>query len=205
MKRIVLVLTLCLAMLMPAFGASQDTIQRPRLPQRYLNYSGVSSLNIVNLGYTYSFKDNMHMIEIGALSFRYMWFGMSILNFEMGFVEDENTGKPTLSKWVGYKPSIQFYAPISKCLSISPYVGTSVDCTYLGKYLVKGYEYEKDKNFFVDVIGGVSLYMTFVPQVPIEIRAEYRYPAIQNTRDPLSEGFYISGHLYFSKPFGMKH
>lgn len=68
MKRIVLVLTLCLAMLMPAFGASQDTIQRPRLPQRYLNYSGVSSLNIVNLGYTYSFKDNMHMIEIGALS-----------------------------------------------------------------------------------------------------------------------------------------
>lgn len=205
MKRTYLLITLCLVLLLPAYGVAQDNTSRPSLPQRYLDYSGVSSLNIVNLGYTYSFKDNMHMIEAGIVSFRYMWFGMSLINFEMGFIKDETTGKPTLSKWVGYKPSIQFYAPIAKCLSLSPYVGTSVDCTYLGKYLVKNYEYEKDKNFFVDVIGGLSLYMTFVPQVPIEVRAEYRYPVIRNTRDPLSEGFYISGHIYFSKPFGMNH
>lgn len=194
----IILLAVLLAVVAPATAAEQTG---ERLPQRYLNYTGNSSLSIVNLGYLYSFTDNMHILEAGILAFRYKWFGMSPLNFEMGLVHNDE-GRITTSKWVGYKPQIHFYAPIGRSVSLSPYVGVSLDCSGMGKYLVKGYEYNKADNFYVDVIGGLGIYMTFVPEVPFEVRAEYRYPAIKNQKDPMSQGFYISARVHFVKPFG---
>lgn len=196
----IILLAVLLAVVAPATAAEQT---RERLPQRYLNYSGNSSLTIVNLGYLYDIYDNMHILEAGILTFRYKWFGLSPLNFEMGLVKD-SVGKITTSKWVGYKPQLQFYAPIARSFSLSPYVGASIDCSGLGKYLVKGYEYNKADNFYVDLIGGLSFYMTFVPEVPFEVRAEYRYPIVKNQKDPMSQGFYVSARIHFTKPFGQK-
>lgn len=194
----IILLAVLFAAVTPVAAAEQT---RERLPQRYLNYSGNSSLSIINLGYTYSIPDNMHILEAGILAFRYKWFGMSPLNFEMALVKNDE-GKIKPSKWCGYKPLIHFYAPIGRSVSLSPYLGASLDCSGLGKYLIKNYEYNKDDNFFVDVIGGLSFYMTFIPEVPFEVRAEYRYPAIKNQKDPMSQGFYVSGRVHFAKPFG---
>lgn len=183
------------------YAASQDDKeQRPRLSQRYMNYSGKSSLTILELGYTYDLVDNMHIVEGGILDFRYKYWGMSLLNVELGIVKDASD-KVGVTPWVGYKPSMHFYIPLAKCLALSPYGGASIDCTYLGQYLVKNYEWDKEKNFYVDVFGGLGFYLTGVPAVPLEIRAEYRYPVIKNTMNAMSQGFYVSARLHFAKPF----
>ncbi|MBQ2541297.1 MAG: hypothetical protein II551_06595 [Paludibacteraceae bacterium] len=202
MKRIVWFI-LPVVLLLAAMPSRAAEHVRGRIPQSYLDFSGNSSLTIVNLGYTYSFPSNMHILEAGILAFRYTWFGMSPLNFEMGLVKNDE-GKTGTSGWVGYKPLFHLYAPIYRSISLSPYFGASIDCSGMGKYLVKGYEYNKDNNFFVDVIGGLSVYMTFIPEVPFEVRAEYRYPAIQNQKDPMLQGFYLSARVHFAKPFGQR-
>ena len=178
----------------------EEPEKRPSLSQRYFKHSCKSSLTILELGYTYDFVDKMHIVEGGILDFRYKYWGMSLLNVELGIVRDENN-KIGVTPWVGYKPSMHFYIPIAKWLAITPYGGASVDCTYLGKYLVKDYEWKKEENFYCDVFGGLGFYLTGIPAIPLEVRAEYRYPVIKNSVHAMSQGFYISGRLHFTKAF----
>lgn len=181
-------------------GDQDNNGERPSLSQRYFNHSGKSSLTILELGYTYDFVDKMHIVEAGILDFRYKYWGMSLLNFEMGIVPKEDN-KIGVTPWVGYKPSMHFYIPILKWLAISPYLGASVDCSYIGTYLIQNYEWNKEEKFFVDLYGGLGFYLTGVPAIPLEIRAEYRYPVVQNTMNAMSQGFYVSGRLHFTKAF----
>ena len=63
---------------------------------------------------------------------------------------------------VAYKPSARLHVPVMKWMAVTPYVGTAVDASYLGTLLVKGYEFQKERDFYDSLrrcisLGGVVL------------------------------------------------
>lgn len=205
-KLSIIALLLTCALYVPIFAQNSDS-DEPVLPgaeQRFYNYSGKSSLSFLSGGYTYDLADNKHLVEVGVLDFRYKWFGMSPINAEIGVGPDASRPDMTVSRWVTYKPSIQFYVPFCKCMALSAFGGCAVSMSGIRPYFDKNYTFNKEEDHFVDVFGGMSLYMTFVPAIPFEVRAEYRHPVVRNQGDVLSEGLYVSARIHFAKPFGRK-
>lgn len=190
----------------PAFGGKSRSHgadpDREKASTRFYNKAGKSSLSYLSAGYTFDCLDRKHLVELGVLDFRYKWFGLSPLNFELGVGSSEDRSGTFCSQWLAYRPTVQFYIPLGRLMAVSPYGGCAVDCSYLGQYLIKDYQYDKENNYFLDVYGGVSLYFTFIPAIPIELRAEYRHPVVLNERDPLNAGAYVSARIHFAKPLG---
>lgn len=132
--------------------------------QRYYKHSGQTMVSILSMGYStyfqvgstmdgapadYTFLRNMLNFEI--LEWRVKWFGMQILNFEMGINQettirgtptryiytferggensDERVEATSKTKWFAYKPAVKFYVPCTKWLALELYGGIEVDIT----------------------------------------------------------------------------
>lgn len=191
----------------PAFGgrsrrSGSNDPDHVSASERFYGKAGRSSLSYLSAGYTYDCLDKKHLVEIGVLDFRYKWFGLSPLNFELGVGSVEDRQGTFCSQWLAYRPTVQFYIPLGKLMAISPYGGCAVDCSYLGQYLIRDYEFDKANNYFMDVYGGLSLYFSFIPAIPIELRAEYRHPLVLNERDRINAGAFVSARIHFAKPIG---
>lgn len=183
--------------------STESTRHRPA--DRFYDYAGKSSLSILNIGYTYDILDKKHLLGLGLLEFRCRWFGLSPLNVELGIGPHPDREGTMVSQWVAYKPMVRFYIPFCKMLAISPYGGVAIDMTGVRPYFDKGYQYEKENNYFLDVIAGLSLHIDMLASIPMEICAEYRYPVVMNQRDVLNQGIYVGARIHFASPFGRKH
>lgn len=162
--------------------------------QRYFDHSGKHMLSFLSVGYSYSFWDKHHLLNLSVLDFRATLFGASLLNAEFAI-------RP-FDKRFSYKPEIRVYVPITASISVVPYGGVVVDASYLGQLMSKSYQYNLNTDFYVNIVGGVAFNFSGVAHVPLEIKAEYRYRLLPGTIDPTAySGFYIGVQLYMVKPF----
>lgn len=172
----------------------QSQKKRPTLLSRYFDYSGRKILSYLSMGYTYSCMSNAHMVNASLLDFRVTLFGASLLNAEMSV--------SPFNKRFAYIPMIRLYIPVAKCFSIVPYGGAEIDASYVAKYIDKNYSYDVDKDFYVNVVGGLAFNLTIMKHVPIEIKAEYRHPALVPTAGCLNpQGVYVGSQIYFAQVF----
>ena len=124
---------------------------------------------------------------------------------------DERVEATAKTMWFAYKPAVKFYIPCTKWLAIELYGGAEVDLTKMWSKInstyYTGYHNETnqdglripEQNFFVGVYGGAGFMLTAVPQVPLEIKAEYRHPVRGNTA-LVPQGVYISAQLHLASP-----
>ena len=124
---------------------------------------------------------------------------------------DERVEATAKTMWFAYKPAVKFYIPCPKWLAIELYGGAEVDLTKMWSKInstyYTGYHNETnqdglripEQNFFVGVYGGAGFMLTAVPQVPLEIKAEYRHPVRGNTA-LVPQGVYISAQLHLASP-----
>lgn len=124
---------------------------------------------------------------------------------------DERVEATAKTMWFAYKPAVKFYIPCTKWLAIELYGGAEVDLTKMWSKInstyYTGYHNETnqdglripEQNFFVGVYGGAGFMLTAVPQVPLEIKAEYRHPVKGNTA-LVPQGVYISAQLHLASP-----
>ncbi len=128
-----------------------------------------------------------------------------------GYYLDERVEATAKTMWFAYKPAVKFYIPCTKWLAIELYGGAEVDLTKMWSKLNSTYytgsrnEAGEDglripeQNFFVGAYGGAGLMFTAVPQVPLEIKAEYRHPVKGNTA-LVPQGVYISAQVHLGNP-----
>ena len=162
---------------------------------RYYDYSGKSSLSIFSAGYTYSLVDGRHLVNASLLDFRIRMFGLSPLAAEFSV--------SPLDARVAYKPSIRLHVPVYKWLAVTPYVGTAIDASYMGTLLVKRYDFQKERDFYVSLITGVSLFVTAARNVPLELKVEYRHPLVTPTSGAFNpQGIYLGAQIHFGRVFG---
>ena len=124
---------------------------------------------------------------------------------------DERVEATAKTMWFAYKPAVKFYIPCTKWLAIELYGGAEVDLTKMWSKInstyYTGYHNETnqdglripEQNSFVGVYGGAGFMLTAVPQVPLEIKAEYRHPVKGNTA-LVPQGVYISAQLHLASP-----
>ena len=161
---------------------------------RYYEHSGSKSLSYFSAGYTYSFFDGRHLVSASLLDFRIKMFGMSPLCAEMSV--------SPLDVRVAYKPAVRLHIPVTKWMAVTPYAGAAVDMSYLGTLVKKGYDFNKERDFYVSVTSGVSLYITAAKHVPLEIKAEYRHPVVTPSSGAFnSQGIYLAAQIYFGSVF----
>jgi len=159
--------------------------------ERYLDYSGYSYMGIASFGYTFSCADNRHLLTASVIDYRYTLLGVSPLAVEMAVTPFDTR--------VAYKPTVRIYIPALKYLSVVPYAGTAVDISGIGKISPK-YDYDKERDFYVNVIAGVAVNCSFLKYVTVELKAEYRHPMVSPTRHLTGQGFYISTQIYLGLP-----
>ncbi len=128
-----------------------------------------------------------------------------------GYYLDERVEATAKTMWFAYKPAVKFYIPCTKWLAIELYGGAEVDLTKMWSKInstyYTGYHNETnqdglripEQNFFVSAYGGAGFMLTAVPQVPLEIKAEYRHPVKGNTA-LVPQGVYISAQLHLASP-----
>ena len=159
--------------------------------QRYYNYSGKSFVNYFSLGATYSFADHHVLMSASLLDFRAGLFGMSPLAVEMSV-------RPFVD-CIAYKPSLRVYVPVTKNLAVVPYGGVLVDASALTS--PKG-SYIPERDFYMNGFAGLALHLSAARRVPVELKAEYRFPIKQlSSAEFYPPGFYLSTQIYISKPF----
>ena len=128
-----------------------------------------------------------------------------------GYYLDERVEATAKTMWFAYKPAVKFYIPCTKWLAVELYGGVEVDLTKMWSKInstyYTGYHNETnqdglripEQNFFVGAYGGAGLMFTAVPQVPLEIKAEYRHPVKGNTA-LVPQGVYISAQVHLANP-----
>lgn len=128
-----------------------------------------------------------------------------------GYYLDERVEATAKTMWFAYKPAVKFYIPCTKWLAVELYGGAEVDLTKMWSKInsayYTGYHNETnqdglripEQNFFVGAYGGAGFMLTAVPQVPLEIKAEYRHPVKGNTA-LVPQGVYISAQLHLASP-----
>ena len=141
---------------------------------RYYKHSGQNLISILSVGHStyfqvgqtmdgsamdYTFKRNMLNFEI--LEWRVKWFGMQMLNFEMGINStgilegypkrytykferggkkpDERVEATGKTMWFAYKPAVKFYIPCTKWLAVELYGGMEVDLTKMWSSINRSY------------------------------------------------------------------
>ena len=171
--------------------------RRASVFSRFYDYSGYNALHFFTIGYTYSFVDHRHLVNASLMDFRLACIGLSPLCAEV-----------SVSPWdkrVAYKPSLRIYLPAAKCFAFVPYGGVALDASALGQYLVKGYDYDKDRDFYLSAVAGLAFHLSAAPYVPIELRVEYRHPIITPSGTNMySQGVYLGAQLYFGKIWDRK-
>ena len=187
--------------------------------QRYYDRNGRSSVSWVSAAYstyflyptpegltstTYAFKQ--HLITMEILEWRAGIIGMSFFQFEMGqpFQKGDLTNTVTgkteadgKTMWFAYKPGVKIYIPLGKYVALQLAGGVELDITKIWSGISKKYTYNPD-NWFMDAYGGVGLYFTPIPQIPIELKAEYRHPVMGN-KLLMPQGFYITAQVHLTK------
>ena len=170
---------------------TEETETKTRLIDRYFDYSGRHALYILNVGYTYSCANGYHLVNAALCDFRTTIVGFSILNAEIAV--------SPFTKRFAYKPQVRFYIPATKFLSVVPYGGVEIDMSYVGTYFSEKYQYDFATQFYVNAIGGAALNLSILPNVPLEVKFEYRHPIkCVDSNPPAPKGFYISAQLYFA-------
>ena len=166
------------------------------------------------------FAFKRHFLSFQILEWRVGIFGMQLFNLELGlntpgFTESgvelttlmgggEGERKKQLNPegygeglieavgstmWFAYKPSIKFYIPCTSWLALELYGGVELDISRIWSKPEE--EYLARQNFFLDVYGGLGLLFQGVTQLPLELKTEYRHPAMGNP-DIVPQGFYLS-------------
>lgn len=147
--------------------------------QRFYNYSGTKFVGIASAGYTYSLEDGAQWLSVGVLPFRYKMFGMNLLDMEVSMT-------PMMAEYFIYKPTMRFYFPVSKNFALTAYAGACVDLTMpVEKYILQE---TPTYDFYCGLVGGVSMWFNFWPNIPMDVFAEYRYPLVNNMQ---TQGFYF--------------
>lgn len=160
-----------------------------------------------------------HILDLEILEFRAGIFGMQLLNFEMGI----NTPSATLpmferggstpetrieatakTMWFAYKPALKFYIPCTKWMAVELFGGAEVDLTKLWSKVYKDYYKDTpeapEDNFFVNAYGGLGVMFLGVPQIPVEIKAEYRHP-LKGNHALVPQGIYLTFQVHLAAPF----
>ncbi len=181
----------------PKKGEKQQREPRQTVFTRFYDHSGYYTLRYFTMGYTYSFVDHRHMVNASLMDFRLACVGFSPLCAEV-----------SASPWdkrVAYKPTVRIYLPAAKCFAFVPYGGVALDATYLGQYLVKNYDYDKDRDFYLSAVAGLAFHLSAAAYVPMDVKVEYRHPIITPTSGGLhSQGVYIGAQLYFGSIWDKK-
>lgn len=180
-----------------------------RMAKEYYAWAGKCYLSFLSAGYTFDLADNIaegkivspmkHVVDVSILDWRTRCFGMSLLNFEM---EMGSGYADKIDHRAIYKPSISFYIPLCKVMALRLYGGAEADMSYVYK-ANKNYDYDYDRDFFFNVDAGLGVQIVPHGVVPIEINCEYRYPieSLTKSQDRLTQGFYLTGRVYFGMPF----
>jgi hypothetical protein len=177
----------------------------------------VDNPNNYNVG-EFAFK--RHIIDFQIFEWRTGIFGMQLFNMELGLNTPGVTesgvtlttlmgggeGDPNKKKnpegygsglieavgstmWLAYKPSIKFYIPCTSWLAVVIYGGIELDISKIWSKVET--EELARQNFFLAGYGGLGLMFQAVQQLPLELKAEYRHPAMGNP-DIIPQGFYLT-------------
>ena len=179
----------------PANGTGQNTKSQSgyNVFDRYFDYSGFAGMSYVTLGYTYSFMDSHHWLNVSLFDFRVNVVGLSPLKMEF-----------TVSPWekrLLYCPTARVYLPVTEYLAIVPYGGVSMDTGALGKVFKRDSDEEQPQEFSMAVVAGTGLNLSILKRMPIELKVEYRHPVINPTACASPQGIYLGMQLYFNKTF----
>ena len=159
-----------------------------------------------------------HILNMEILEFRTGIFGMQLFNFEMGIntpsvilpqferggkTPDTRVAATAKTMWFAYKPAVKFYIPCTKWMAVELFGGAEVDLTKLWSMINKDYYKDTpeapEDNFFVNAYGGLGVMLIGVPQVPVEIKAEYRHPVKGNTA-LVPQGIYLTFQVHLAAP-----
>ena len=166
----------------PAVSAEPaPTNEKTNIFQRYYKHSGQTLVSILSMGYStyfqvgptidgspsdYTFLRNM--LNFQMFEWRTRWFGMQLLNFEMGVNRpttldgyptryiyeferggenpDERAEATGKTMWFAYKPAVKFYVPCTKWLALELYGGLEVDMTRMWSKMNRSY-YTNSREF----------------------------------------------------------
>ncbi len=157
------------------------TGEKTNIFQRYYKHSGQTMVSILSMGYStyfqvgptidgspsdYTFLRNM--LNFQMFEWRTRWFGMQLLNFEMGINRpttldgyptryiyeferggenhDERAEATGKTMWFAYKPAVKFYVPCTKWLALELYGGLEVDMTRMWSKMNRSY-YTNSREF----------------------------------------------------------
>lgn len=137
----------------------------------YYEHCGRRFLAIGKIGYTYSFPEEAHMINGGAISFRAGLFGLSLFDCELSVSPKTNS--------FNWHPSMRVYIPTSRATSLSLYTGATVEAKSAFNRINEGKDYEPE-DFFVSPLAGLSFELQPLRIMPISIFCEYRHRLYQN-------------------------
>lgn len=159
-----------------------------------------------------------HILNMEILEFRTGIFGMQLFNFEMGIntpsvilpqferggkTPDTRVAATAKTMWFAYKPAVKFYIPCTKWMAVELFGGAEIDLTKLWSKINKDYYKDTpeapEDNFFVNAYGGLGVMLIGVPQVPVEIKAEYRHPVKGNTA-LVPQGIYLTFQVHLAAP-----
>lgn len=156
--------------------------------ERFYSYAGEKHTSFVSVGYSYSIKKEVQLVNASLLDFRYKMFGASLINAEMGI--------DPWSKWIGYSPSIKVFFPVTCWLALSVNAGATADASIMKTSVKEGFDYDMRDDFFASACGGISLYIVPVKYVPIELKIEYRHDIYNES--PI-EGLVVGGVLHLGR------
>lgn len=177
--------------------ATPEPETRSNFLERYFEYSGRHALYILGVGYSYSCANGYHLVNASLFDFRTTMIGFSLLNVEMAV-------KP-FKKRFSWKPQARVYIPTTKYLVVVPYGGAQVDMSYIGTYFSETYDYRIENEFYVNAFVGVAANFSILPNVPLEVKAEYRFPIRSvNLDPPAPKGFYLGANIYFGLTYKKK-
>jgi len=164
------------------------------------------------------FAGKRHLLNFDVFNWRAGFFGMSLFNLEMGLnntcVTASGDSLTTLmgggpnndlipakmaTMWFAYKPTFNFYIPITDWLAATLYFGMDVDLCKLMYVIRKNYYVDAatpENNFHLGLIGGAGFRFSPHGQLPIDIRCEYRHPVMGN-KGIIPQGIYLTAQVGF--------
>ena len=214
--------------------AAPQPVEEPKkltFLQRYYNYSGHTTLTWLGFSYgtffylyppagetatSQAFK--RHLINFEIFEWRASLFGMSLFNFEMGlpiergdpsgplgWTHTDDYGSPIVPSqlWVAWKPSVKVFIPCAKCVAFNVYGGVEMDFSGLFAMMPTASD-KNENNWYFGIHAGLAFMLTGIPQIPLEIKAEYRHPlpvvspydkTTMCNANLLPQGFYLSFQL----------
>ena len=160
---------------------------RQQKRNEYYENSGFISLSYLGIGVSYSTLDTAIYMSFSTMDLRVGMFGLSPLAFEFSVEPFERR--------FSYNPSIRVNFPLTDGLSLAPYAGVAVDASYICSRISPKYDYDINRDFYVNGTLGLAVNFSIFKHVPMDWKIELRYPIYERANYGLlfTVQFYMGG------------